>query len=466
MANGSLGTAVITDATSGAYTYTPNLGVTGSDTFTFVVNDGSADSNIGTVTVSIVAAADSMVIQLVSSGASGQANSSSFYPALSADGRYVSFLSYASNLVPGVSGGQVYVYDRVTDTVKLVSLSGTAVPGNGTSDYPSINGDGQFIAFYSRATNLVAGDTNGTDMDIFVHDTQSGQTEVVSVSDTGVWGNNASKFASISNDGRYVAFESTATNLVALDSNGSTSDIYVHDRLNSTTELVNLSDAGEQANLGSNKASISQDGRYVAFESRASNLVTGSVGTQIFVRDRQASTIQLVSVSSGGDQGNGASTNASISSDGRYVVFQSTSTNLVAADTNSMSDIFVHDRLTGVTERVSVSSSGVEGDKGSFCYHQNSISADGQYIIFEADATNLVAGDTNNVKDIFVHDRSTGETVKISSSNTGEEGNLQSWWPSISGDGLIKAFSSQASNLVATDANYTWDIFLVHPLNN
>ncbi|MBW1792349.1 MAG: PD40 domain-containing protein [Deltaproteobacteria bacterium] len=215
--------------------------------------------------------------------------------------------------------------------------------------------------------------------------------------------------------------------------------------------------------------SISQDGRYIAFESTATDIGPGSSGSQIFVRDRQSGTTEIVSVVSGtlgSGQGNGTSHNPSISSDGRYIVFESLSTNLVADDNNGHSDIFIHDRQLGTTERISVSSTGLEGNDESFCYHQNSISADGQYIIFHSVATNLVSGDNNSTYDIFVHDRSTGETRRISTSTIGIEGNNPSLWPSISADGQIKAFSSEASNLVGNDTNTSWDVFIVHPFNN
>jgi hypothetical protein len=473
VANGSSGTAVIDDPATGAYTYTPNPGFIGTDTFTYMVNDGLADSNTATITVSVLDSPHSMVIKRISTTTSAEANSNSFYPALSADGRYIAFNSFASNLVPDATipngSGQIYVYDRMTDEIKLVSKldpsDSNNNPGDNTSDYPSISSDGQYVAFSSFANNLVVGGTVNSHRDIFIRDMLNNQTEVISLSDSAEWGNNSSEYPVISTDGRYVAFESSATNLVADDTNN-VFDIYVHDRLNNTTERVSISTSGEQGDRDSLKASISQNGRYVAFESTSTNLVSGSTGSQIFIRDRWNGTTQLASITDTGIPGNGTSHNPSISADGRYVVFESLSSNLIANDTNGQSDIFVYDRQTGLTDRVSISSGGFESNSDSFCYHQNSISADGQYVIFHSEATNLVVGDSNAVYDVFVHDRATGQTLMISASTLGAQGDQQSWWPSISADGQVKAFASEATNLIDNDTNNSWDVFIAHPFNN
>ena len=462
--NGSLGTAFIDDNATGAYTYTPNPGVTGTDSFTYKVNDGIADSNEATITVSIIDSADLMVIKRISTTQTEESNANSYYPALSADGRYVTFNSFADNLVSGTSGGQVYLYDRVNDSIELVSVSSFNEDGNNTSDFSSVNSDGQYVVFSSYAANLTVGDDNNR-RDIFIRDRSNGLTEVISISDLGELGNNTSNYPAISNDGQYIVFESTADNLVLNDTNSARDVfVFVRDGLNSTIERVSVSSSGAEGSLDSGKASISQDGRYVAFESM-SNLASGALDNSIFVRDRlNDGTTELISP---------ASSNPSISGDGRYVVFESFNSNLVADDTNGVSDVFVYDRQTGTTVRISLSSAGTEGDAGSYLYgqksNQNSMSADGQYIIFESDATNLVAGDTNAAKDIFVHKRisqSTGVTQRISRSTFGVEGDSQSWWPSISADGQVKAFSSEASNLVGNDTNNRWDVFIVHPFNN
>jgi len=192
-------------------------------------------------------------------------------------------------------------------------------------------------------------------------------TERVSVDSLGVQGNGDTYEASISADGRYVAFESAASNLVSGDTNSFT-DVFVRDRQSGTTKRVSVSSLGAQGNNDSNGASISADGRYVAFSSRASNLIGGdtNVTSDVFVRDRQSGTTERVSIGSGGAQANDASGPASISADGRFVAFVSDATNLVSGDTNGVTDIFVRDRVSGTTERVSIDSGGLEGDSGSY----------------------------------------------------------------------------------------------------
>ncbi|MFH2123110.1 MAG: hypothetical protein ABIJ50_06480 [Pseudomonadota bacterium] len=227
-------------------------------------------------------------------------------------------------------------------------------------------------------------------------------TTRVSVNSSSIEGNNFSNHPSISADGQYVAFTSLASNLVAGDTNGATSDIFVRNRLTGETTIASIDSSGTQGDSGSYNPSISADGQYVAFDSGASNLVasdTNGAMSDIFVHDRLAGATTLVSVDSSGTQGNGGSYHSSISSDGRYIAFESHAGNLVAGDINSSNDVFIHDRQTGKTIMASVDSSGSHGDWASF---DPSISADGQYVAFTSNATNLVANDTNDTEDIFV----------------------------------------------------------------
>ena len=286
-------------------------------------------------------------------------------------------------------------------SIQRVSLSSRGSEGNGDCGYwASISADGRYVAFQSLASNLVLNDTNDVD-DIFVHDRQTGQTTRVSLSSGGSEGNGHCWDASISADGRYVAFHSLASNLVPDDTNGE-SDVFVHDRQTGETARVSLSSGGTEGNSSSGSPSISADGRYVAFVSLATNLVPGdNKFWDTFVHDRQTGQTTRVSMSSGGKKGNGGSGNPSISADGRYVAFNSDATNLVPGDTNGVVDVFVHDRQTGQTVRVSLSWDGSEGNDAS-C--NPSISADGRYVAFWSDATNLVPDDTNGFPDIFVQD--------------------------------------------------------------
>ena len=302
----------------------------------------------------------------------------------------------------------VFVFDSVWVTIERVSVDSFGNQGNDESYASSISEDGRYVAFESWATNLVPGDTNGGG-DAFVHDRQKGLTELVSVDSSGNQGNGWSGISvwarsTISGDGRYVAFDSQATSLVPGDTNGQP-DVFVRDRQAGTTELVSVTSSGSQGSDDSEVSSISQDGRYVAFESYASNLVPfDSNGVRdCFVHDCQTGVTERVSVDSSGAQGNGESRASSISEDGHYVAFQSESNNLVKGDTNGAVDCFVHDRQTGVTERVSVDSSAAQGNSYSWSC---SISPDGRFVVFASPATNLVPGDTNSVSDIFVRDRS------------------------------------------------------------
>ena len=388
-----------------------------------------------------------------------QANGGSFTPSISADGRYVAFASIAVNLVSGDTNGvqDIFVHDRQTGQTTRVSVASGGAQANGPSFDPSISADGRYVAFASLATNLVSGDTNN-EQDIFVHDRQTGQTTRVSVATGGGQANGNSSNPSISADGRYIAFDSNASNLVSGDTNN-TGDIFVHDRQTGTTTRVSIGPGGTQANRGSLAPSISADGRYVAFHSDATNLVSGVTNgtTHIFVHDRQTGATTRVSVASDGTEGNSVSIKPSISADGRYVAFQSIATNLVSGDTNRNQDIFVHDRQTGQTTRVSVASDGTEGNSGS---NDPSISANGRYVAFQSQANNLVSGDTGFITDIFIHDRQTGVTTRVSIAFDGTEANNVSSAPSISADGRYIAFESNASNLVNGDTNGNQDIFV------
>jgi len=397
----------------------------------------------------------------VASNGSEANGHSSYYLTISADGRFVGFSSYASNLVPGDTNAcaDVFVHDRLTGLTERVSVASDGGQANGGSSYPAISADGRFVAFASDASDLVPGDTNGCG-DVFVHDRVMGQTERVSVASDGLQGNrNSGNGVSISADGRFVAFDSGASNLVPNDTNGSI-DVFVHDRLTSLTEHVSVASDGTQGNGQSDEPSISADGRCVVFRSLAGNLVPeGNAGWQeVFAHDRVTGQTECVSVASIGSQGNGPSVGPSITPDGRFVAFSSDATNLVPADSNGYHDVFVHDRVSGHTERVSVASDSSEGNEQS---RDPSISADGRFVAFQSVASDLVSADTNAAYDTFVHDRATGQTERVSTSFDGTQGNARSYSrPSISSDGRSVAFCSEASNLVPQDTNGAWDVFV------
>jgi WD40-like Beta Propeller Repeat len=408
----------------------------------------------------VLASAPSSATTRVSIATNGtQGNNLSDTPRISGDGRYVVFESFANNLVSGDTNNidDIFVRDRQTGQTSRVSVATNGTQGNSSVDRPAISSDGRYIVFRSRASNLVSGDTNGID-DIFVHDRQTAQTSRVSVATNGAEGNGSVDDPAISGDGRYVAFESGSSTLVSGDTNSSV-DIFVHDQQTGQTSLVSVATNGAQGNGGSYWSSISGDGRYVAFVSDASNLVSGDTnGTRdIFTHDRQTGQTSRVSVATSGTQGNALSFRTAISGDGRYVAFESDASNLVSGDTNGFGDVFVHDRQTGQTSQVSVATNGTQGNALS---DRPSLSADGRYVTFESGASNLVSGDTNGFGDVFVYDRQTGQTSLVSVATDKTQGNNRSYWSTISIDGRYVAFASSASNLVSGDTNGSGDIFV------
>ena len=399
-------------------------------------------------------------VSVSSTGAEG--NDQSRDPAISSDGRYVAFGSDASNLVPGDTNESrdVFVRDRKLGTTRRVSVSSTETQGNSVSfGLPAISSDGRYVAFGSDASNLVPGDTNRS-ADVFVRDRKLGITRRVSVSSTETQGNGPVSFGppAISSAGRYVSFGSDASNLVPGDTNVS-ADVFVRDRKLGTTRRVSVSSTGAQGDSGSFGPVVSSRGRYVAFSSAASNLVPGDTNDSldVFVRDRELGTTRRVSVSSTGAQGDSDGFGPAISSAGRYVAFSSAASNLVPGDTNAVQDVFVRDRDLGTTRRVSVSDTGAQGDSLSF---DPAISSAGRYVAFSSDASNLVPGDTEGTVDVFVRDRDLGTTRRVSVSSTGAQSNRISFEPAISSAGRYVAFSSAASNLVPGDTNGSLDVFV------
>ena len=240
-----------------------------------------------------------------------------------------------------------------------------------------------------------------------------------------------------------------------------------------TTERVSVASDGTQADNISGRRGAptsSADGRLVAFDSLASNLVPGDANgfDDVFVRDRATGTTQRVSVASDGTQGNNISSSPAISGDGRFVAFVSNASNLVPGDTSGVRDIFVHDRATGTTQRVSVSSSGAQGNGASggsgatndVATIAPAISADGRFVAFESLASNLVPGDTNGTRDVFVHDLQTATTERVSVGGNKQQANSFSNPESINGDGRFVVFTSFASNLVKGDTNQQIDVFV------
>ncbi len=378
---------------------------------------------------------------------------------ISASGRFVVYTSTASNLVDGDTNwvSDIFVHDRETGETIRASVDDAGNQGNSLSQFPRISASGRIVTFESLASNLVDGDTNGA-LDVFVHDRKSARTTRVSVGSGGDQSNRANGVPCLNSDGRVVAFESLASNLVDGDTNEST-DVFVHDRETGETNRVSVDSRGRQANGSSAGSSLDGSGRYVAFESLATDLVRGDTNrvSDIFVHDRQTGETTRISVDSRGRQANGGSSAPSLSADGRFVGFGSYGSNLVDGDSNQEIDVFVHDRQTGETTRVSVDSRGRQANGGSGIA---ALSADGRWVTFHSFASNLVDGDSNGTLDIFVHDRMTGATTRASRTENGGETNGPSRDPTISADARFVAFESLASNLVSGDDNAIFDVFV------
>jgi archaellum component FlaF (FlaF/FlaG flagellin family) len=339
-----------------------------------------------------------------------------------------------------------------------ISVSSNGTQANNSSTFSAVSKDGRYVAFDSSASNLIGLDTNGFS-DIFVRDRKTGKTRRVSVRSNGTQANGPSQIPDISGSGRFVTFQSNASNLVPGDTNG-TIDIFVRDRKKDKTTRVSTRSNGGQGNGPSSIPNISADGRFVVFESAATNLVSGDNNgiTDIFVKDRKSGKTRRVSLRSNGAQGNNPSGYADISPNGRYVTFTSSASNLVAGDTNAVGDVFLHDRSNKKTKRVSIGAAG-EGNGQSLL---STVSNEGQ-VAFASQATNLVGGDTNAALDIFVRNTSPSNTRRVSISTAGVQGNGASptnWRPQISASGRYVAFESNATNLVANDTNAASDVFV------
>jgi len=375
-------------------------------------------------------------------------NGAAMWPALSADGRVVVFTSTSSNLVAGDTNGceDIFLHDRQVSAIELISRNNLGQFGNGECQYSAISADGRVVAFGSSATNLVPGDTNGF-ADIFVRDRAAETIERVSVDSSGIAANGECRAPSLSTDGRYVAFESNATNLAPGFSVGYTR-VYVRDRALGTIEHVGLGGI-------SRSASISADGRYVAFEDAGQ----GQGPTSIWVRDRQTGTVVPASELNGlaMDRSHGPS----ISADGRRVAFW-TETDVLPGDTNGHADVFVRDLQAG-TVMASVGVSGTPSDQGS---GRPSLSPDGRYVSFWSSASNLVWFDSNGVADVFVRDLQAGSTETASLAFDGAEASGGCFFSSIAAGGTWVAFESGANNLIPGSWFYISEVYARSRLPN
>jgi Tol biopolymer transport system component len=382
-------------------------------------------------------------VLLVSSNASGtQGNADSYALAISPDGRYVAFTSPSSNLVTGVSGyQQAFRKDLLTSEVKLASCDSSGNQGTNGTFHPSISADGRYVAFSSSAPNLLS--TPTTFSQVFRKDLQTNQVALCSSTSGGTQGNSNSNRTSMSSDGRYVTFESDATNLGPATTPGRT-NIFRKDLQTGEVRLASSNASGTEGDQSSMNPKASTDGRYVTFNSDATNLVTGGTsGTQIFRKDLQTGEVKLCSASSTDAQGNGTSDEASMSSDGRYAVFNSDSSNLVPGVDGFQ--VYRKDLLTGETVLCSKNASGAQGDDYS---GGAAVSPDGRFVCFSSSATNLVTT-ASTIVQVYRKDLVTGTVVLVSCDASGAQGDDNSFRPSIASDGRYVAFASHAGNLVS-----------------
>ncbi len=375
---------------------------------------------------------------------------------VSGDGRAIVFAT-TSTLVPEDTDAvqDVYVKDLLTDGLERISVTPNGSPAQGNSFAGVMSDDRRFVVFWSWATNLVPGDTNGK-ADVFVRDRLNRTTERVSVTTAEAQANGASPSIingdslGISDDGRYVTFTSSATNL-GPDAN-TLSDVFVRDRTAGTTTLVSVSSAEVPGTSDSYAPSITSDGRYIVFESDASNLVAPDTnsGRDVYVRDRTAGTTIRASLADNDTQPAGQSFTGGITSDGNSVVFASTA-KMTPADTNNSVDVYVRTLSTGKTRLVSTVSGGSQaaGDSDS-----PRIAENGGTIAFLSSSTTILAG-ANGARQLYV---ARGSIERASVSTAGVISGADVANPSVDDDGQVVTFDSKAANLVAGDTGQR-DVF-------
>ncbi|MBA5865208.1 MAG: hypothetical protein GDA67_00765 [Nitrospira sp. CR1.3] len=449
----------------------------GNSTATFNVRDSTGQTATGTVAFRVYPRSDRVSVD--NSGAAGNGTSSN--PAINADGNSIAFVSQSTNFITGVNGSQIYVHSRQSGQIELISRdNNTSVnPGNGASSAPAISSDGRFVAFVSQATNLLAPGTPAipAGQQIYVRDRQTGLTSLVSVDNNVVPnpGNGASSAPAISSDGRFVAFVSQATNLLAPGTPAvpAGQQVYVRDRQMGLTSLVSV-DNNVAANPGnglSSVPSINGDGRFVAFGSVATNLLAPGTpavaGQQIYVRDRQLNQTSLASADNNvaPNPGNGASNAPSINGDGSIVAFDSLATNLLAPGIPSVTgqQVYARNRTLNQTSLVSTDNN-VAANPANGVSRSPSISSDDRFVAFVSAGTNLLAPAVPSVtgQQIYSRDRQLNQTSLVSqdNTNTSDAGNAPSDSPSANADGGFVAFSSQASDLVAAPPVALSDIYV------
>jgi Tol biopolymer transport system component len=397
--------------------------------------------------------------RLVSGGLNGQpANGPGDRPDISKDGRYVVFDSTASNLVAGVpfKTRRVYRKDLVTGVTEMVSVGNSGNFAAAWSSFGHPNADGNLVAFVSDDKTLVPGGTGPRAVFLRNFSTSPATTELISVNSAEVRADRAASRPSISPDGRFVTFNSPATNLSPLGGNGF-EQVYLRDRLLGTTTLVSVTPTGGLANGVTYRGIVNGDGRYVAFSSKGNNLVNdgGAATEAVYLRDMQTGQTIRVSKRANGAPSGGA--RPYVSPDGQQVVYNTHAAG-VASDTNGFSDVYVYDRLTNTRTRASVTPTGGNGTNDSL---RGFVTDDHGWVAFNSFAQNLATNDNKSVGDCFLHDTASGQNITVSLSFTGGPANAMSYRPVPDGDGSVVVYQSSARNLVAGDPSTGEQIYVV-----
>ena len=352
--------------------------------------------------------------------------------------------------------GDSVLADSRIGAPRLVSRGWGRHGATGESSSCGVTRDGRAVMYWSGAENIAHRDRNET-ADVFVSKGRGRMADLASADSTGYQGNYTSQHGGMSGDGAVVVFESASSNLVC--DGYQWPNVYVRNRKTGETARISsrMGGGSSEGHVGDG-ACVSADGRFVVFYSPATDLVAGAVGgvNQVYMADIELGMLARVSSGSTGSAGDGNSVRPSISANGRYVVYESSASNLVIGDTNGVDDVFVYDRESGVTHRVSVSSSGSEGNGNSW----RAVVSDGGIVAFDSEASNLVTDDTNGVFDVFLHDSMEGETRRISLTVDGGEATEYSYSASISGDGESVVFTSAGDGLVPQDDNGKTDVYV------
>lgn len=438
----------------------------GGDGYDTLVGGFGSDTYVVDNIDDVIIELNSNSILRVSTDVNGnEGNNYSDIPVFSPDGTKIAFVSRASNLVDGDNNdnNDVFLKDLQTGVVTRVSLDSNGVEGNDSSLLPVFSPDGTKIAFISGANNLVSGDTNNA-FDIFVKDLETGLVTRINTDSSGLQANYQSTTPVFSPDGTKIVFTSNANNLVANDTNN-TWDVFLKDLTTGNLTRISTDSAEGQGNYQSGEAAFSPDGTKVMFVSGASNLVPNDANGyygDIFIKDLTTGMVSLVSKDANNIQGNNWSGFYPLfSSDGSKIFFTSDASNLVLNDTNGTYDIFAKDLTTGVVTRINTDSFGAQANEYSHISDYGSIlSPYGTKVVFFSMASNLVPNDVNNATDVFIKDLTSGIVTIISRDSNGLYGNANSQNPVFSPDGTKIVFSSSASNLVSGDTNNARDIFI------